>query len=393
MVRVVYLLMGIVLAYFSARGEASDAAFAANVAWLEGRTADMVRGCRVQMKDGTAAYPPQVGSGYAAFWLRDYAYILEGATGCIPTNELVAAAKIFLNAQRADGACVDCVRFDGVAVYKPGGGKMGENPVADGSQFTVDVAFLTWKQTGSAEMLSTETLDRLIRAMAAIPRRDKLVWIDPAKKWDRCPYGFTDTIHKQGQCLFSSLLIVEADRRLAEMLAAAGRKDAAATFKADAAATATAINEVLWDEAAGLYRAATVKCREHDVWGSAFAVWLGVASPERTKVIAGVFKKNLAGLVQKGQVRHTMPGIYWEIAGKRDAYQNGAFWGTPSGWFGYTLNQIDPPLARAFFNELIGDYRERGIGEWSFGAHLALPNGYLASATLPLAALRRMGGK
>lgn len=31
------------------------------------------------MKDGTTAFLPQVGIGYEAFWLRDYAYTLEGS--------------------------------------------------------------------------------------------------------------------------------------------------------------------------------------------------------------------------------------------------------------------------------------------------------------------------
>ncbi|MEI6424456.1 MAG: polysaccharide lyase family protein, partial [Lentisphaerota bacterium] len=80
--------------------------------WFEGRLPQMIKECRRTMKDSTAAYPPQVGGGYEAFWLRDYAYILEGAATLIPREELLAAAKLFVNAVSKEGAGVDCVKFD-----------------------------------------------------------------------------------------------------------------------------------------------------------------------------------------------------------------------------------------------------------------------------------------
>ena len=54
-------------------GDVDDAA-----AWLEQESRRIIRLCRRAMDDGTAAFPPQVGIGYEAFWLRDYAYMLEG---------------------------------------------------------------------------------------------------------------------------------------------------------------------------------------------------------------------------------------------------------------------------------------------------------------------------
>jgi len=95
------------------------------------------------LRDGVAAFPPQVETGYEAFWLRDYAYMLEGYIDAFTDKELLDACQMFLKAQRADGACVDCVKFDGTPIYQPGYGSMGENPVADGSQFAVAVAWYT----------------------------------------------------------------------------------------------------------------------------------------------------------------------------------------------------------------------------------------------------------
>jgi hypothetical protein len=360
-------------------------------AWLERTASTMVKNCRRTMKDGTAAYPPQVGCGYEAFWLRDYAYILEGEAASIPREELLLAAKVFLKAQRADGACVDCVKFDGTAIYTPGYGTMGENPVADGSQFTVAVVYLTWKQTGDTSLLSATVLDALVRAMQAVPRNPEtgLVFINPTMKWDRCPYGFTDTVRKTGDCLFESLLDVEASRRMADLLMAAGRTQDAQTFASRAKAIAVRLNVVFWDENAQLYWSTTKGCRMPDVWGSAFAVWLGVASDERAKAIASYFKANHAGLTQKGQVRQTPPDMYWQKDG-RDAYQNGGFWGTATGWYAYTLNKIDPAMADAVLVDLVNDYATRGVGEWVFNNHISLPQGYMSSAVLPLAGIRRL---
>lgn len=360
-------------------------------AWLEARTQRMIQDCRRPMQDGTAAYPPQVGGGYEAFWLRDYAYILEGGAACIPRDELLTAARLFVKSLAPDGAGVDCVKFDGTAIYKPGYGSMGENAVADGSPFTVAAVYLPWKQTGDAAFLSADLLGGLAQAMGAVPRDPAtgLVFIDPSKQWDRCPYGFTDTIRKTGLCFFESLLDIEASRRLAELLTAAGRMKEAPAFAQRADAEAKQVNAVFWDGNVRLYWATTKGCRLPDVWGSAFAVWLGVASDGQAREIASYFKANHAGLTQKGQVRQIPPGMYWGKGG-RDRYQNGAFWGTPTGWYAYTLSKVDPALADRTLMDLVNDYAARGVGEWVFGDQVALPGGYMSSATLPLAGIRRL---
>ena len=89
------------------------------------------------MDDGTIGYVPQAGSNYDAVWLRDYYYALEARL--IPSGDIVPLARTFLNAISPEGYAVDCVRYSGEPIYKPGYGSMGENAVADGPQFTVNV--------------------------------------------------------------------------------------------------------------------------------------------------------------------------------------------------------------------------------------------------------------
>ena len=366
------------------------ASLGAATAWLARESKRLIRACRRRMHSGRAAFPPQVGSHYDAFWLRDYAYMLEGCAEAFTDKELSDACSLFVGAQRADGACVDCVKFDGTSIYKPGYGRMGDHPVADGSQFTVAVAWHTWRRTRDRKLL-LRIIDPLVRAMQASPRskRTHLVHIRAGARWDRCPYGFTDTVRKQGDVLFCSLLYEESARRLADLLAAAGRKEDAATWRAEAERVGAATRKVFWDEAAGLFRAATARCGQPDIWGSAFAVYLGLANQAQSLRVARYFRDHYDGIVQCGQVRHLPGGVYWQEAGPKDRYQNGGFWATPVGWFVYTLDLVDPKLADRTVLDLVADFRRRGVREWVFGQTLAVGD-YVASATLPLAGIRAM---
>ena len=174
-----------------------------SISWLKQTSTKMIRDSRREMPNGIAAFPPQEGIGYEAFWLRDYLYMLEGNINAFSHKELKDACRFFIKGIRADGAGVDCIKFDGTPIYKPGFGSMGENPVADGSQFTVAVAYYTWRETKDDKLLN-EIIDPLVKTMNACPRNTEtgLVHIDPSKKYDRCPYGFTDTVIKQGDLFF-----------------------------------------------------------------------------------------------------------------------------------------------------------------------------------------------
>ncbi len=368
----------------------ATATLAGAVSWLRSESHRMIRASRRTMKDGTSAFPPQVGIGYEAFWLRDYVYTLEGAIEAYSDKELTDACRLFVRSLRADGAGVDCVKFDGTPIYMPGYGTMGKNPVADGSQFTVAVVWHTYQRTKDAQLLC-ESIEPLIKAMNAVPRSPDtaLVHIKPGEPWDRCPYGFTDTVRKEGDELFCSLLYVQASRQLAELLSFSGRAAEAGNWQQEAQRVAAAARRVFWNPRAGLFRAATICCREHDIWGSAFAVYLRVADHEQTKAIATVFQRDYCGLVQNGQIRHLPPGVYWEKGCPRDTYQNGGFWATPTGWFVYTLDLVDPALADRTVVDLVKDFRSGGACEWIFKDVRRLPN-YLASASLPLAGIRAM---
>ena len=367
------------------------AALGEAVQWLEGQSHRLIRASRRTMADGTAAFPPQVGLGYEAFWLRDFAYTLEGSVDSYSDKELLDAAALFVRSMRADGAGVDCVKFNGTPIYRPGFGSMGAHPVADGAPFTVAAVWHAYRKTRNAAFVG-RNIDALVKTMQAVPRnpQTKLVHIQAGEPWDRCPYGFTDTVRMEGDVLFCSLLYVEAGRRLGDLLDAVQRRNEAARWRAEADAVAGSIRSVFWDSQTGLFRAATLRCREHHIWGSAFAVYLGVADETQSRAVATYFKQHYDRIVQHGQVRHLAPGVYWESCrAARDTYQNGAYWATPAGWFVYALDRVDPRLADKTVLDLVADFRQGGACEWIRGEKRVLPN-YLASVSLPLAGIRAM---
>ena len=369
--------------------EALDAA----VGWLQSRSSQMIRDCRRTTKSGITAFPPQVGGGYEAFWLRDYAYMLEGDREAFGDQELKDSYRFFLAGQRADGAMVDCIKFDGTPCYMPGYGTLGRNPVADGSQFMVDVAWHTFQKTRDTNLV-TDTMEALIKGMKAVPLNPAtgLVQIRPGAEHDRCPYGFTDAIRKQGDELFCSLLYVQASRQLRDLLEVANRKEEAAYWRIQAQQVSGKIREVFWDADSGLFRAATVVCNQPDIWGSAFAVYLDVATPVQAQTISRYFKEHYREIIKRGQLRHLPTGMFWEqtIGVKPGTYQNGAYWATPVGWFVYALDLTAPALADQTVVDLVRDFITTGDENECVNDGYANVSHYVASVALPLAGIRAL---
>ena len=166
-------------------------------------------------------------------------------------------------------------------------------------------------------------------------------------------------------------------------------EERARKWRIEADRVAESIINIFWDSNIGLFRAATVKCREHDIWGSAFAVFLGVIDAKRSKTIADYFQKHYNQIVQNGYVRHLPGGVYWEKGCDRDTYQNGAYWATPVGWFVYTLDLVNPKLADQTILDMVDHFKKHGACEWIIGDRVTLPH-YLASAALPLDGIRAM---
>ena len=165
--------------------------------WLQVRSTAMIQASSITMSNGVTAFLPQVGTNYNGFWLRDFAYMLEGNIGAFTNQQLESAGQLFINSMRWDGAGVDSIGLDGTIFYEPNAGMQGANPVADGSPFTVDVAWRIFQQTHDVSFIA-RNLVALAKCIAAAP-------IDPSTAWRLTiyaqRYGFTDLVPKRGDDL------------------------------------------------------------------------------------------------------------------------------------------------------------------------------------------------
>ena len=362
---------------------------AADAELLEAECQRLLLGCRRTALDGTVMFTPDGKGHYGALWTRDFAYMVEGAGDLLRGEEIDAAIRCLLAGLREDGTAPDRVQVDGLPVYSAGpiDRPLGAPPT-DNSQFLVKLVWSQWKRAGKPE-LARQAVPKLIRSMNAVPRRDGLVWIDPATR--RSPYGFTDTVAKTGFELFSSLLDREASKNLAEMCVALGRPDCGDEFLRRAGGIECRLG-ALWSPQKGAYLAASQACRQVDIWGNAYAIYIGFPLGERRGRILDFLEKNVHAYLWRGQVRHLLLGEYWDrllVDVKRDTYQNGGYWATASGWVAYALAERRPELATRLFAELADDIRRYGACEWIHGETHQLC-GYVVSAVNSRAALRRL---
>ncbi len=263
-------------------------------------------------------------------------------------------------------------------------------PPTDNSQFMVSLVHSYVSGTGDVTF-AHRALPQLRSAMDYIPRSDRgLVMISP--DCQRSPYGFTDTIAKTGELLFSSLLYWQACQEMVQLLLLCRLDAGEYTSRAD---KIVANLDVLWDPAAGAYRAATKTCAQVDIWGNAFAYACGFLDAMHTQhgrkdAVLHFLHTRYADYVFKGQVRHLLNGNFWErtlIPVAPGSYQNGAYWATASGWVISALAQVDIELAFTMLKALVEDFQANGIHE-CVGEGYAKLNHYVVSVTNPLGAVR-----
>jgi hypothetical protein len=269
---------------------------------------------------------------------------------------------------------------------------MGRNPAVDGPPFAVNAVWETYLQTGD-KTLVRNAVPKLIKAIESMPRNPKtnLVFIDPDVDWACCGYGLTSTVRKKGDLLFGSLLYIQGAERLADLLQTLGRDGDADMWRAAAQQVAKKVRMYFWDKRVGLFRAASTCCQEHDIWGSALAVFLNVATSGQLMSIARYFQQNYDQIVLEGHIRHLPAGTYWEDTDSPpEEYQNGAFWAVPVGWFVYTLDIVDAELASRTVVDLAQSFANNGVYECiNRNGYRRVPD-YVASITAPLAPIRRM---
>lgn len=353
---------------------------------------DMLQRCRITAHDGTALFTPDGVANYHALWTRDFSYMVENAGDLIDPAEIRAAILYLLNGQREDGCIPDRVQADGLAVYSAGPvGKPLGDPPTDNSQFIVNLVYDYAIETGDKNF-ACQNLDALRRALDYTHRDSTgLVDIPPGHK--QSPYGFTDTIGKTGGELFASLLYWQACQKMIEICGWCNTDSS--VYKERAAQIESGL-DALWDDEKGVFMAATIDCRQIDVWGNAFAIYIGLLKGERRERVLKFLRDRYDDYVLRGQIRHLPRGEYWEkvLAPPevitQETYQNGAYWATASGWVIDALSQIDKDLAQKTLADLVADLQTNGIWECVNTGGYQKVEYYVVSITNPRGALRRL---
>lgn len=341
-------------------------------------------------------------SCYPAYWIRDYAMSLESgfvtkeeqkhmlqltaATQCDQTWITNSGSMVPI------GAIADHVRIDdSKPIYYPGtydynsqGGKTwGMFPPYGDQYFFIHMAYFYVKTTSSLKYLLSEIngmrlIDRLEMAYKVPPTKQEGVLVYTTDEFRGVDFGFRDAIYITGELCFPSILKYRAAVELAEMFHLMNRKDKADAYTTTAKRLKSEIQSLFSDKR-GMLLASTGKSKQADVWSTALAVYFGILEGEHLEKSCRFLKDAyLKGtLASRGNIRHVLTcddfseSSPWEVslAGK-NSYQNGGYWGTPTGWVCYAIAKVDVSVAKQLAKEYIDDLR---AGDYRKGPDFGAP--------------------
>jgi len=370
-------------------------------------------------------------SCYPAFWIRDYALSLESGF----VTEMEQKQMLLLTASKQcdqtwitsagsmvpAGAVADHIRIDDSnPIYFPGtynylnqGGKTwGMFPPYCDQYFFIHMAYFYVKNTLDTDILMKEVngiklMDRLELAFKVPPVQQDGVLVYTTDEFRGVDFGFRDVIYITGNLCFPSILKFRASQEMAEMYEMIGIANKAGIYSDIAKRLKNEIPEVFSDKR-GMLLASTGKSNQPDVWSTALAVYFGIFEGDdlnkTCQFLASSYKKGY--LAYNGNIRHILTcddfndSTSWEISlAKKNTYQNGAYWGTPTGWVCYAIAKADKDIARQLANEYIGDLRlndYRKGDEFEAPYECFHPSGhkqnpvYLTSVTCPYAVFKRL---
>ena len=326
---------------------------------------------------------------YPSFWIRDYAMALEcgivsveeqkhmlqltAATQCGQTWITKGGSMIPL------GSVADHIRIDNsLPIYFPGTYSYEDQgiprwgtlpPISDqfffihmAHQFmkaSSDVAFLLEKINGFS------LLNRLEMAFNLPATRNDSPVVYTTEKLRAVDFGFRDTIIITGDLCYPSILKYRAANELAELLEKTGYKSKGEEYRTLAQTLKKAIARIFFRD--GMLLASTGYSSQPDVWATALAVYLGVLDGEEAdaacRKLTNAYKEGI--LAHKGNIRHVLTAddysedTAWEkTTVKKNTYQNGAYWGTPTGWVAFAIARVDIDAARKLVAEFVEDLRE-----------------------------------
>jgi len=361
---------------------------------------EILANCRSLAFDGkTPVYAPDAKSFYKGVYWRDFCYTVEGFGELLPLEDIELTIRYLLEPPLLKGKILHKSRSrDGQLTYNaqsPDEQPFSTPCSADNQMFAVKVVAEYIERGGKIGLF--EQYARKLEGLM----NDVLLSKDHLMEDTVGPhiYGFYDTICLTGEECFASVLFYDAALRLAMMFEKIGDEKKAELWKISAEKTRQGLKK-LWIEKEGILLSDTGTNRQIDVWGSAFAVYVGAVSKEQAVQISNWFIRNYDRCIRWGHVRHLPSPEYWKGALKhiypaihpKGHYQNGGYWSVPSPWVVYTIGLTNKELAGKMVEDL-----EYALLKFKFpecineDGSVKLP-GYTASAAMGLLALKILGG-
>jgi hypothetical protein len=326
---------------------------------------------------------------YPSFWIRDYTMSLE--CGFITAEEqkhmlhLTAATQCDQTwitkggSMIPRGSVADHIRIDNsLPIYFPGTysyedqgiPRWGVLPPISDQFFFIHMAHQFMKASSDADFLfekinGISLLNRLEMAFNLPATRNDSPVVCTTDKLRAVDFGFRDTIIITGDLCYPSILKYRAANELAELLEKTGYKRKAEEYRSLAQTLKKAVARIFFRD--GMLLASTGYSGQPDVWATALAVYLGVLDGEVADSVChkltNAYKEGT--LSHKGNIRHVLTSddysedTAWEkTTVKKNTYQNGAFWGTPTGWVAFAISRVDVDAARKLVAEFVEDLRE-----------------------------------
>ena len=349
---------------------------------IKAQTEKILKDCIIKSNTDVNLYTPDGKRNYGSLWTRDFAYMVEYASDLIPDEDIENAIEYLLNAADQNGWIPDRVGGTGRMAYTAGGPDFPASPNLDNGPFIILCvnSYLKTVDPQKAEAMFLKWKDALCRGIDCLPVNEKGLILNVAEP-PHSPYGFTDTVSKQGELAFESLLLWRAQKELSSLLLKYGfpcekylenLKRLEDSF------------EITFLQDNGMLKAATKVCAQTDVWGSCYAVSIGFPlSKNVKKSICSWLCENYNGVVHFGQLRQLPANEYWEktfVEVKEGTYQNGAYWATPIVWLYDALKEFNKPLADKTFEDIMLYFEKYGIFECVNGEDRKLET-YVVSAT------------
>ena len=352
---------------------------------------------------------PGGGDCYPSFWIRDYAMSIN--TGMIEPSAqehmLLLTAKTQCDqtwisdegGMIPQGAIADHIRIDdSLPIYYPGtydfkmqgNATWGSFPPYGDQYCFIHMAYYyvttTHKKTILSQKINGRTLfDRLELAFNVPPTRLGSELVFTNEQYRGVDFGFRDAIQITGDLCFPSILKCKAAEEMAELSLLLGLNDRSNYYKDIASKIKNQITKFKDDK--GMLRASTGFSSQTDVWSTVLAIYFNILNEEDSKkaakVLASAYTEGT--LAYKGNIRHVITSddfseqTSWEKTYvPKNTYQNGSYWGTPTGWVCYAISLVDSSLAAKLAKEYIDGLRESDVREGKGGAPYEClhPSGY-----------------